>query len=66
MTSTAAAGQVLQDFCYKPLESDPQHLGEAPTRPKHLVARLCQSATLPAQKFKIKNKEAKQDLFEDL
>jgi hypothetical protein len=60
MTSTSAAGQVLlQEFRSRPLESDPEYLGGAPTRPKYFVPNLCRSATLPPQAFKIKNKEAK-------
>jgi hypothetical protein len=59
MASTSAAGQVQEDFRCRPLESNPEYLGGAPTRPKYLIDNLCRSATLPPQRFKIKNKEAK-------
>jgi tetratricopeptide (TPR) repeat protein len=62
MTSTSAAGQV-QGFLCRPLESDPEYLGGAPTRPKYLIDNLCRSATLPPKKFKIKNKEAKREFL---
>ena len=54
------AGRVIQKrYLCRPLVSDPEYLGGAPTCPKYLVDNLCRSASLPTQTFKIKNKEAK-------